>query len=77
MSNANHEPHDMDRHACAFCTDPAIGIDEDGELTCGAESCSPVERLLPAGGIIEASGEDDEDTDEDAPRGSADEEMCE
>lgn len=77
MSNANNEPRDMDRHYCAFCTDAAAGVDEDGELTCGAVCCTPVEGPLPAGGIVEASGDDDEDTDEDAPRRGHAEEMCE
>lgn len=32
---------------CAWCTDDAKGVDEDGENTCGASSCMKIEALMP------------------------------
>lgn len=32
---------------CAYCSDEARGVDEDGEPTCGAESCTPMTGPLP------------------------------
>lgn len=31
-----------DAEPCAYCTDPAIGVDAEGELTCGDDTCAPV-----------------------------------
>lgn len=46
---------------CAYCSDVAKGYDEEGEPTCGAESCAPVTAPFPR--VIEVSSDDDE-TDE-------------
>jgi hypothetical protein len=46
---------------CEYCTDEAIGYDEDGNATCG--TCTPSERPLPL--IIEVSGDDEEDEPDD------------
>lgn len=32
---------------CAYCGDPAEGLDEDMEPTCGRECCRPVNEVLP------------------------------
>ena len=47
----------MDTIDCEYCTANAVGLDEDGEATCGG--CMPVVAQLPA--VIEASGEDDDE----------------
>lgn len=47
----------MDHVSCAYCTGDAIGVDEDGEFTCG--DCSQVAAPMPR--VIEASENDEED----------------
>lgn len=52
----------MNHVQCTYCTDIAVGIDEDGQFTCGASHCMPAVRELPR--VIEVS-DDDESTSED------------
>lgn len=47
----------MHKLPCAYCTDDATGIDEDGEHTCG--DCMAVVAPLPA--VLEVSSEDTEE----------------
>lgn len=47
---------------CSCCSDPAVGYDADGAPTCGADTCEPVARPFPR--VIEVSGEDHEEEDE-------------
>ena len=48
---------------CVYCSDDAVGLDEDGAPTCGdAETCMPVVNPLPA--VIEQSCDDGSDEDE-------------
>jgi hypothetical protein len=49
---------------CSYCTDPANGIDEDGEGTCGnADTCTSVVTPLP--NVIAESDDEDESDDDD------------
>ena len=49
---------------CAYCTGDAIGVDEDGNLTCGCpDSCMWAVAPLPD--VIEVSDDEDEDEGED------------
>jgi len=54
----------MNRISCAYCTDDAVGYDEENAPTCGsAAHCTVAVRPMPA--IIEVSSCDDEDEDGD------------
>lgn len=44
---------------CAYCSDEAVGIDDEGEYTCGSTHCTPVVQPLPD--VMEVSGDDNED----------------
>ena len=48
---------------CAYCSDLAVGVDGDGEYTCGADTCIPCIGPLPR--VIECEDED-EDVEEQA-----------
>jgi hypothetical protein len=41
---------------CTYCTARAVGVDDDGEPTCGAATCTPQVGPLPA--VIECPDED-------------------
>lgn len=41
---------------CDYCTDDAIGYDEDGYPTCGHSGCTPSVRPI---GVIETNYDDD------------------
>ena len=53
---------------CSFCSDKATGYNEDGEPTCGADTCEPVVSPLPR--VIEVSGEDSGEEECDACSGA-------
>jgi 3'-phosphoadenosine 5'-phosphosulfate sulfotransferase (PAPS reductase)/FAD synthetase len=48
---------------CAYCSDMATGVDEDGEYTCGCTHCTPAVGPLPD--VIEISGDGTEDEEGD------------
>jgi len=49
----------MNRPECTYCTDAAVGIDEDRNFTCGnADTCMPTTAPLPA--YIETPDDDEE-----------------
>lgn len=42
---------------CSYCSDTAKGYDDEGEPTCGSESCSPVVRE----GVVESDADHNEE----------------